>query len=180
MATLRKPLKFERKESHGAGKGASILASFWQMPLSLKIIFALLALGLVSAIASLASFSQLPSENFLLGFWVSGALRFVPLAVLNILFPALLVYGLWSRKEWGWRVALFFYALVILQTLLSFSQIAKLAEISLQVLPPNSGVDAAQFVGMQTAILPAIFSIGIAVAAVFAFFFWKNKDYFNQ
>ncbi|MBI2134228.1 hypothetical protein HYU11_06145 [Candidatus Woesearchaeota archaeon] len=144
--------------------------SGWKpLPLSLKVILVLLAIGLGVAIFSLPAYVSDPLPAYILGQKLSGEFSIV-VQVFSLSFSALLVLAIWRRWDWGWKLGLSYYGFSILNTLLAFPYIDEMSSFAVE----NSGTQFSLLFFQLT------FAFSILISALLAAVFYWKRDYFMK
>jgi hypothetical protein len=91
----------------------SSIAGWNPLPLSLKIFFIILSLGVISSIFSIGK-----NWYFLLGFIITGFVSKIILFLLNIAAPIMLLIAMWKRYSWTKRYAFVYLGFFILNNII--------------------------------------------------------------
>ena len=138
---------------------------FSALPLSLKFIFIVMTLGMLS---SMFYFSYISENGYpLLWFTLLGMNAIVSLIILNILLTALLLFGMWNRSPWTWEYGIIYFGFFVINGIISFITLL-------------NGIDFTP--SMHTGIWVNIFAIlfGTILNLVFLVIMYKKRFYFEE
>ncbi|MEK6871303.1 MAG: hypothetical protein AABX16_00195 [Nanoarchaeota archaeon] len=90
---------------------------FRRLPLSVKIIFVVLTLGMISSFFYINYIAQ--SGYPLLWITLSGTNAIIALFALNFLCTLLLLFGIWQRAAWTWEYGMLYFGFFALNGIIS-------------------------------------------------------------
>ncbi len=152
------------------------------LPLSLKILFVLLTISVVSSFFSLISFQDyLSTPIFVLGIEIVGWLT-IAYWLLSIIAHVFLLHAMWMRKHWAWKFGLAVYLFFALTTLLSFLNLQRIFEYTVEVYSSQYAISTSipGVMEMTRVIVIATLAIQAAIAIAIALVFYWKRGYFEE
>jgi hypothetical protein len=141
------------------------------LPLSLKVIFVILVIGVVSSLFGLISVAQ--AGFSFLGIYVTG-IAGVAVFGLTVIAAGLLAIAFWNRYSWAGKYGIGYFGFFIANGLLGILNIPRMLALvgsSFQSVP---GAELILYVSGVTSII-----VGTVVNVVFLILVYRNKSYFE-